>query len=168
MDALRARLTALLPDLENGRRIHAEWVDYWQKPDAEQGAKEWVGDADFHRRLVAKYDERIAAIQQAIECLATPPPSDALTEMTAAFEQARGMLRTALSDCGTLMDRATAAEAKLAALSSDALTKAVEAVIVEMRASVERADDHSGNQVLAWADELAASIATARALTPQQ
>lgn len=56
-----------------------------------------------NRAAVAKWNNRSDAFRQ-------------MAEAAQAFDQARGMLSSALSDCGQLMDRATAAEAECAAL----------------------------------------------------
>lgn len=61
-----ARLGALLPELERGRRTHVDWRDCDQIYRNQNPA---IGDSEFHDARVRDYDERIEAIKEAAALL---------------------------------------------------------------------------------------------------
>lgn len=65
-DKIVARLTALLSELEYSRETHVQWAN----ASAESLARNPnIGDRTFHLKCVEEYDERLAAINEAIEFL---------------------------------------------------------------------------------------------------
>lgn len=61
-----ARLKNIIPELEYARETHVQWRDCHQKYRDENPS---IGDSAFHKKYVEIYDERIAAIKEAIEII---------------------------------------------------------------------------------------------------
>jgi len=64
------RLKKLLPELEYARETHRQWSECPQEfrdknPDS--------GDAEFHSKYVGIYNERISAIEEAVNYLQSQP-----------------------------------------------------------------------------------------------
>lgn len=65
-ERLLLRLEALLPELAYSRQTHVEWRDCDQ---VHRDRNPEIGSAEIHAQYVRDYDERIGAIQEAIEFL---------------------------------------------------------------------------------------------------
>lgn len=63
------RLRAILPELYHSRETHRQWRDHIRANPGELRRNPDIGDADFHDRMVGVYDERIDAINEAIDRL---------------------------------------------------------------------------------------------------
>ena len=70
--AIAKRLQALLPELEDGRETHVQWRDCAQKWRDQNPS---IGTSEFHANCVRYYDERIAAVKEAIEALSDEVPA---------------------------------------------------------------------------------------------
>lgn len=60
------RLSALLPELEYSRETHVQWRDCDQ---THRDRNPKIGSSEFHAQCVTDYDERIAAIKEAVTAL---------------------------------------------------------------------------------------------------
>lgn len=103
------RLRDLLPELEYARETHRQWRDCDQ---IHRDRNPQIGSAEFHAEIFEKYNERIAAINEAIYRLTT----------------LEDVWRESEHDLTAEGKRAERAEAEIARLKSDLAEKRDEAM----------------------------------------